>query len=63
MRLSRKDYEAYYIAVHVGEWLRDNARKYWGSSKDFQEIQNSIGEKMDIIHDEFKKAITQQRGA
>lgn len=52
-----KNYESYYLAVHVGNWLRDNAQQYYASSMNFQIIQQDISRKMDLLHEHFQKAI------
>lgn len=52
-----KNYESFYLAVHVGTWLRENARRYFGSSMNFQVIQKNITEKMDTIYDHFHQSI------
>lgn len=53
----RGDREAYFLAVHVGEWVLQNSRRWSGNDPRTAAIQNTINEKMEAIHDSAARQI------
>lgn len=49
------DGEAYYIATDIGEWLLADARRHYGSTTKYHEIQTVVQRALLSIHEAFAK--------